>query len=98
MCFGYMWITDRTAKEALLYKKERKKTPNILLANHKLFKIPKNTDFTLAQLNSGYFDSLMDAISIQDSFKDTYVIQYVFIQYSLLFCYKKLINFLQFAQ
>ena len=98
MCFGYLWITGHTGKEALLYKKEKKKTPNMQLANHKLFKIKKNEDFTLANLNSGYFDSLMDAISIQDSFKDTNVIQYVFLIYSLLFSYKKLKNFLHYAQ
>ena len=98
MCFGYMWITGRTAKETLLYKKEKQKTPNTQLANHKLFKIPKNAEFTLAKLNSGYFDSLMDAISIQDSFTDTDVIQYVFLIYSLLFSYKILKNFLLYAQ
>ena len=92
MCFGYLWITGRTGKEALLYKKEKKKTPNMQLAYHKLFKIQKNEDFTLAKLNSGYFDSLMDAISIEDIFIDRDVIQYIFLTFSLLISYNKLIN------
>ena len=92
MCFGYMWITGKNGKEALQYKKDRKDIPNLQLSHHKLFKIPKNAGFTLAELNSGYFDSLMDAISIEDSFIDRDVIQYVFLTFSLLISYKKLIN------
>ena len=98
MCFAYLWLTDGFGKEVMRYKKEKRKTPNVQLANHRLFKIPKKADFTLAELNSGFFDALMDAISIQDSFKDTDIIEYVFVKFSLIFSNKKLMNYLNFPK
>ena len=79
MCFGYLWITNQTGSQVLKYKKDRKNIPNLQAAYHKLFHIPKNAGFTLAELNGGYYDCLMDAISIEECFMDVNIIQYVFV-------------------
>lgn len=77
MCFGYLLITNQTGSQALQYKKSRRLVKNEQETFHQLFHIPKNSPYTLGQLNDGYFNSLMDAISIEDQFLDSNVVQYV---------------------
>ena len=62
MCFTYLWLTDLTSEKIIEFQKEYKSSTDAYMS---LFDIYEDHEFTLSELNRGYFKALKKEVTSQ---------------------------------